>query len=373
MLLIDGSHHEGGGQIIRTAVALSALTGKAVKIEKIRAGRPNPGLQAQHIAAVEAVAKLCNADVNGLSIGSQILEFKPGKIAAENLLIKIPTAGSIGLVLQALLIPAAFAEKPLNIRIEGGATFGKWAPPVQYLENVISPILASAGYSFKINILRHGFYPVGGATVEVRTMPAKLKKFEMKECGEIKQINGTSVASTHLRAAQVAERQKEAAIRVLGKADIIKPPCDNNGFKLLNSAISAFKIKTEYVEAACPGSGIVLWASDGNIVLGADALGERGKSAEAVGEEAAKKLQKQIDSGACLDEWMADQIIPYLALAGGVVKVAEITSHTETNIWVVEQFWERSDSAAVRGNRDGTTVKKFKVDREKRIIEVETG
>ncbi|VVB59657.1 RNA 3'-terminal phosphate cyclase [uncultured archaeon] len=332
MISIDGSHHEGGGQIIRTAVALSALTGKAVKIEKIRAGRPNPGLQAQHIAAVEAVAKLCNAEVNGLAIGSQVLEFKPGKITAENILIKIPTAGSIGLVLQALLIPAAFADKPLEIRIEGGATFGKWAPPVQYLEKVISPVLACAGYSFKINILRHGFYPVGGAIVEVRTMPAKLKAIKLEKRGEIKQISGISIASTHLKGARVAERQKEAAISALENlADI----------------------KTEYVEASCPGSGIVLWASDGDVVLGADALGERGKSAESVGEEAAKKLKKQIDSGACLDEWMADQIVPYLALAGGSVKVAEITPHVETNIWVVEQF----------------LGKKFKVDKEKRIIE----
>ncbi len=364
MITIDGSHHEGGGQIIRTAVALSALTGKAVRIEKIRAGRPNPGLAAQHIAAVEAVAKLCNAKVRGADIGSQVLEFEPKKITGGESLVKISTAGSIGLVLQALLIPAAFAEKPLKImksqdgdfklskprafergfkiRIDGGATFGKWAPPVLYLEHVVLPNLSRAGINFKINVLKEGFYPKGGALVEVETELAKPKKIELLERGEVRKICGISIASNHLKNARVAERQKDAAIRAL------EPVMEMVG--------KTVEIKAEYVDASCPGSGIVLWADCGSSVLGADAIGELYLPAEKVGENAAKKLLKQIDSGACLDEWMADQIVPYLALAEGVVKVAEITPHTETNIWVVEQFL---------GNR-------FEVDKAKNILCVKT-
>ena len=332
-ILIDGSHHEGGGQIIRTAVALSALTGKAVKIEKIRAGRPNPGLAAQHIAAIEAVAKLCNAEVRGATIGSQTVEFEPKKISDGEISVNIATAGSIGLVLQALLIPAAFAEKPLKIRIEGGATFGKWAPPVLYFEHVVLPNLSKAGFSSKINILKNGFYPKGGALVEVEAEPAEMKEINLLERGEVEKICGISIASNHLKNARVAERQKDAVIRAL------------------ESLGKSIEIKAEYVDASCAGSGIVLWADCGNSVLGADAIGELYLPAEKVGENAAKKLLKQIDSGACLDEWMADQVVPYLALAGGFVKVAEITPHTETNIWVVEQF----------------LGKKFEVDKANRI------
>lgn len=228
------------------------------------------------------------------------------------------------------------SEKTVRIRIEGGATFGKWAPPILYLEKIILPILSRAGIHFKINVLKDGFYPKGGALVEVETTPEKPKKIELLRRGELKKVFGISVASGHLKNARVAERQKDAAIRALevfGKTA---------------------EIKAEYVEASCPGSGIVLWADFGNTILGADALGERGISADAVGENAAKKLLKQIDSSACLDEWMADQIVPYLAIAGGAVKVAEITPHTETNIWVVEQFLEN----------------KFEVDIERKVLKV---
>ncbi len=336
MLTIDGSHQEGGGQIIRTAVALSALTGKAVKIEKIRAGRPNPGLQAQHLAAVEAAAKMCNAEVSGAKICSQALEFHPKEIVCEDVIVKISTAGSAGLVLQTLFLSAAAAKKPVKIRIGGGATFGKWAPPVGYMQMALLPVLEKLGFSAKISIVRHGFYPVGGAIVEAEILPAKFKKIEMETAGSITKIFGVSVASKHLEKQKVAERQRDAAISILGKCAKLS------------------EIKTEYVDAACPGSGIVLCATGGNVILGADALGERGKSAESVGGEAAKKLLKQIESSACLDEWMADQILPYLALSGGAVKVAQITPHCETNIWVIEQF----------------LGKRFEVERENKIIRI---
>lgn len=336
LLTIDGSHHEGGGQIIRTAVALSALTGKAVKIEKIRAARPNPGLQAQHLAAVEAAAKMCSAEVSGLKIGSQALEFHPREIVCGDITVKISTAGSAGLVLQTLFLSAAAAKKPVKIRIEGGATFGKWAPPVSYMQMALLPVLEKLGFFAKINIQKQGFYPVGGAIVEAEIMPAKFRRIKMETAGSIAKISGVSVASKHLEKQKVAERQRDAAISILGKC--AKPA----------------EIKTEYVDAACLGSGIALCAAGGNVILGADALGERGKSAESVGGEAAKKLLKQIDSSACLDEWMADQILPYLALSGGVVKVAEITPHCETNIWVIEQF----------------LGKRFEVDKKERSIRV---
>ena len=308
---------EGGGQIVRTAVALSALTKTPIKIIKIRSGRPNPGLRAQHLSAIEAVKKLANAKVTGAGIGSTEVEFSPGEITAKAIEVSIPTAGSIGLVVETVALAAAMQESPIKVVVRGGATFGKWAPPMPYLESVFFPTL---GYPADVSINREGFYPKGGAHVEISLAPEDRRPFESADLGRIKRVHGISIASDILKKGRVAERQAASAI---DRLQHLKCRVD---------------IASKYRRTRSPGTGICLFASDGKSVLGQSALGERGRPAEKVGSEAASHLIDEMKTGSPLDRYMGDQVVPFLALHGGEVNVSTITRHTETNIWLTEQL-----------------------------------
>lgn len=320
MLTLDGSYGSGGGQVLRSALGLAALTGKPFRIENIRGKRGNPGLREQHLQAALAVGELTEGKLEKASLGSAELTFYPGQLKKRKLKVTISTAGSIGLVLQALLIPAVELES-LETEIEGGATWGKWAPPLSYLENVLCPLLAKVGYPVRINILKEGFYPKGGASAKVSSNKARFQSLRLLQAGEIRSIRGISVAALSLREQNVAERQRETAERCLNSHFGIHP-----------------HIEAKYVPASCPGSGIQLWLSTANSVFGANGLGERGKRAELVGEEAGRNLVAEYESGGAIDSHTADQILPYLALASGKIKVAKITDHCITNIWVIEKF-----------------------------------
>ncbi|MCX7765880.1 MAG: RNA 3'-terminal phosphate cyclase [Candidatus Sumerlaeia bacterium] len=320
MIVIDGEYGEGGGQIVRTAIGLAALTGKACRVINIRARRQNPGLQEQHLQAVLAVAGLCQAEISGAERGSRSLVFIPKTIIKNKIEVKIATAGSVGLVLQALGIAAI--EQGAEINISGGATFGKWAVPITYLETVLYHILWRYGYRARISVKRHGFYPRGGAHLTAEFQPWKPQsEIELVEQDRLIKIAGISIASHHLQQAKVAERQRDSALKILQK----------------NFAV-AIEIKIQYTDALNPGSAIILWAETPTSRLGADSLGERGKPAEQVGTEAAENLIQQWHKGAPLDSYAGDQILPFLALAGGRVKVAEVTEHCRTNIYVIQKF-----------------------------------
>lgn len=336
MIEIDGS--EGGGAIVRVAVGLSVATRQPVRIRNIREKRPNPGLQPQHLASVRAAATLTDAELVGAEQGSAVLTFVPNSPRfAETVRVTIPTAGSVALALQPLQIGLLNAVEALDIVVDGGATAGKWAPPVDYLQHVTLPVLKQAGFYQSLQVKRHGFYPKGGALVHATIGPSSLESVDLTERGDVERFRGISVASEHLREAEVAERQRTEARRVLANADP-SPELD---------------IETRYVDARSPGSVITLWAEtvDGH-VIGADALGEKGKRAELVGKDAAESLLEQLDTGAPVDEWMADQILPILGIAGGRVRVPRFTGHVGTNIRIVKRF-----------------VDGFAVDREKKVVE----
>jgi RNA 3'-phosphate cyclase len=318
---IDGSYLEGGGQIARTSVGLSCVTGKPVRISKIRENRPQPGLKAQHMKGIESAARLCNGRVKGLSVGSKEVEFTPGKIQGGSLSVNVGTAGSIGLVLQTLMIPAIHAEKDVTLHVTGG-TDVSWSPTVGFVQNVKVPILSKMGCSIRVELRRRGYYPRGGGEVSVFVKPCGLKPLDLVERTDTVRVCGVSHASEGLDKARVSERQKEAASRILYDSVGVSPD-----------------IRKEYCNTLNPGSGIDLWIETGNSVLGSNSLGKIGKRAEVVGKEAADFLVKQFKTRACLDEHMGDQILPFLGLAGkGSVTVPEITSHMKTNIWVTEKF-----------------------------------
>jgi RNA 3'-terminal phosphate cyclase (ATP)/RNA 3'-terminal phosphate cyclase (GTP) len=316
MIELDGS--EAGGQYVRTAVALSALTGKAVKIENVRGARPEPGLKTQHIEGIYSIGELCNARINGLELGSRTLEFVPGKIGPHDLKIRISTAGSIGLVLQAVMLAVAKVPEPILIDIKGGGTWGKWAPSVEYLKNVFFPLV---GEKTAIEVKKEGFYPKGGAEVLVTTAPWKPHKIELLEAGPVEKLLGISCASLPLARAKVAERQVDAAGMVLRQ-------------KLGKTLDSEIRYKPTY----STGSGILLYAKTRNSILSGDCIGELRKSAEEVGKEAARNLIVDYAMGA-VDRHAADMLLPYMALAGeGKIRTPEITNHILTNASVIEKF-----------------------------------
>lgn len=188
MISIDGSYLEGGGQTLRTAVALSAITGKPCKIFNIRKGRKKPGLQAQHLKGIEAAAKLCNAELKNAKIGSDSIEFAPKKIKGGYFSIDIGTAGSISLVLQTLVLPAIHAEEEVILEITGG-TDVPWSPDIEYFQEVFCRNIKKMGIEIESEILKYGFYPKGGGKVKVKIKPCKnLKSLNLTERGICKKI-----------------------------------------------------------------------------------------------------------------------------------------------------------------------------------------
>lgn len=322
MIEIDGSYKEGGGALLRVSTALSALTGKKFRIKNIRAGRPKPGMMMQHLTSVSTIGKISNAQITGLDVGSTQMEFVPGKLTSKKIDVDVKTAGSISLILQALIIPAIFTPEGVSITIKGG-TDVRWAPSVDYLRHVTIPLLQSMGVSVDLELLRRGHYPRGGGLVKALIKPVKkLKTLNIHEL-KVDVIKGISHSTQLPR--HVATRQADSAQ------------------KTLNSAGYDVEIEIESEgDATSPGSGLVLWSEfKGKRIprVGASSLGKPGKPAEVVGREAATEILSSISRGAALDQYMGDQIIPYLAIAGSSsVKIAKLTNHTLTNIYAAEKF-----------------------------------
>lgn len=345
-LLIDGNYLEGGGQILRTSLALSALANKGFTIEGIRQRRPQPGLKAQHLCAIRAMEQICSAKVSNAAIGSSKVTFMPGTVRHGNYKINIGTAGSIALVLQAILPPLIFADGKSQLEISGG-THTEWAPPIDYFLHIMIPFLSSFA-KIGVEILKIGYYPKGGGKVIVSIEPKyhisgfncikSFQQFLSVKTGGVRLagnaaltgINGLSHASLDLKPRNVAERQSESA-KMLFESRFDCP----------------VSIKSAYYDACSTGSGITLWASlseSGSIVscLGSDSLGKPGIKAETVGMKAAENLAIEIGSSAVVDRCLADQILVYMALAGkSSVKTSEITAHSRTNIYTIGQFLGR--------------------------------
>jgi RNA 3'-terminal phosphate cyclase (ATP) len=300
---------------------------KPVKLYNIRAKRSDPGLKAQHATAINALAKLTQAKVTGVEIGSSTITFHPNKPQGGSFKFDVGTAGSISLVLQTIMPCSAFSQSKTQLEIIGG-TDVSWSPPIDYIKNVTLPVLMKMGYSSEITLIRRGHYPRGGGQVKAVLNPVKkLSPLKMLERGEILSVKGISHAVRLPK--HVAQRQADSAQNKLKKA----------GFKDV-------EIRLEWYEQGKdahlgPGSGVVLWAvTESGSVIGADALGERGKPAEKVGEEAADKLLKEMERDAPIDSHMGDMLIPYIAVADGrsEIKVTELTLHLLSNISVTEKI-----------------------------------
>nr|QNO51992.1 RNA 3'-terminal phosphate cyclase [Methanosarcinales archaeon ANME-1 ERB6] len=321
MVKIDGTYGEGGGQIIRTAIALAAITGEEVEIENIRANRPNPGLSAQHLHAVKAVEKLSGGRTEGLELRSTRLKFAPGALNGFEGEIDIGTAGSITLLLQCLIPVAVFADSETKVRIRGG-TDVKWSPPMDFYTELFLKAIREMGCDMHLDLKRRGYYPKGDGLVEAKITPLhQLKGIVLVESGRTGEGVVKGISHSCGLPAHVVERQAKAAESVL------------------NAAGYDSELKTEIDEKngkRTTGCGITLWKG----YKSGSALGERGKRAERVGEEAAGNIIKELESASTVDVYLADQLIPYIALANGKseIRVSEMTKHLETNMYVTKKF-----------------------------------
>ena len=316
---------EGGGQIVRTSLALSALTGKDVRVNKIREKRPNPGLQAQHVTAAKALAAICQAETSGLLLGSRELAFQPRSHVSGRFAFDVGTAGSIPLILQALMPSAAYAPNRVEFELTGG-TDVRWSPTIDYVRLVVLPVLQLMGYKASLNVQRRGHYPKGGGRVTMSIEPVRvLKSISLPEPGKYSTVEGISHCVR--LPSHVAQRQAASA----------KDKLASEGISDVNIAIETYPPDQD--PHIAPGSGItLLMKSSAGCIIGADSIGERGKPAELVGEEAAIKLLSEIESGASVDRHLGDILIPYMAVAEGrsEFSVSQITMHTLTNIKVAE-------------------------------------
>ncbi len=321
LIEIDGSMGEGGGQILRNAVALSAVLLKPIRVYNIRAKRSNPGLRPQHLTGVKAVAALSSAEVSGLKVGSREIVFKPRKLKGGRMFFDAGTAGSTTLILQSLMPVMAFSNSPVEVELRGG-TNNPMAPPVEYFNMVLLPTLEKMDCKFEITLLRRGFYPKGGGVIRARSTPVdKLSPIKLIEAGEVKKITGLSYSCR--LPSHIVERMASTAERILR----------TRGYDV--------EIRREVLkpgDKACsldPGCGIILVAElESGALLGSDNLGKLGVPAEKVAEDAVNDLLKQIDSGAPVDKHLGDQLVIWASLADGVseYRVAELTSHTLTSI-----------------------------------------
>jgi len=324
LLEIDGSYGEGGGQILRNAVALSAVLKKPVKITKIRANRPNPGIKAQHYVAIKGIAEICNAKVSNLEIGSSKIEFKPREIKGGRYKFDIGTAGSITLAFQACILACANSNEPVTITLTGG-TDVKWSPSWDYFEHVFIPILKKMGVLVFPKLILRGYYPKGGGEAVITIKPSdKIKPLKLKEENEFTNVSGKINISN--LPDHIITRMRHMAIKTFLKNNIMT------------------SIDVDQTTSLSPGVGITLWTQTKDAILGNTTLGEKGFSSEEIGQNAANNLLKEIESGVNLDTYAFDQILPYMALAttytkeASHIKIPQLTKHAETNIWVIKKF-----------------------------------
>jgi len=347
MITLDGSHGEGGGALVRVALALSTLTDQPFHITNIRANRPQAGLKAQHLASIHALKQISNAQTNDIQLGSTELIFTPGKIRGGKYEFDIGTAGSITLFLQAIILPCLFAPSKITLTIKGG-TSGKWQASVDYLQHLLLPQLHRFVEKINLKIIKRGYYPEGGGEIILEISPKyhlkdystfqdfssaiqqKIPPIHLTNQYAIEQIRGLINLSQQLEEKKVAERIKAATELNLQNYNV------------------PLSIRMEYVNTKSIGGELVLWAicstnktiDDNNqIILAGDALLEKNKSSEDVAKEAVLELKQSIDQNACVDHHLADQLIMFMALLpSSEIKCTAITPHTLTNISITETF-----------------------------------
>ena len=337
---VDGSQGEGGGQILRTAVAFSVIGQVPVRVTKIRGGREVPGLKRQHVSVLNVLASVFGGTLEGAVEGSTTVRFTPGRPRLNSLSVDMGTAASITLVLQAVIPAVALSGSRLRLSLTGG-TDVPWSPTFDYFRSVATRAYTAIGIAAELSSSRRGYYPKGGgvAEAEIRECPSVLPL----DLAEKASVTSASVVSRcGMLPKRVAERQAEAAIRLHGASGI---------------AVESSEVSEE--RSSSPGTSVAVFAAGDGRFVGTDAIGARGKPAEAVGAEAAERFVAVVLSGARLDANLADMLIPLLALAPrpSRVRVPSMTPHLESGLRLAEQF--TSCRWSVEGDDRGVVVRVF--------------
>ena len=317
---MDGSQGEGGGQILRTAVAFSAIKRTPVRVAKIRAGREVPGLMRQHLSALKILAGVFGGELRGAAEGSQDVVFVPGTPRADALSADMGTAASITLVLQAVVPAVALSGSRLRLRLVGG-TDVPWSPTFDYFSRVAAAGYRALGVGLEVEVSRRGYYPRGGGVVTASIGP----------CGVVRPIDlatrqpVTSVTVTSRCGGlpgSVAQRQADSAAELLRRAGLE----------------AQAEVSAEASDS--PGTSLLVSQVAGDTLLGSDAIGAKGKPAEEVGREAAERFLAAERTGGCIDVNLADMLLPLLSMSNRVsrVKIPAMTPHLESGLKLAELF-----------------------------------
>ncbi|NVM45591.1 MAG: RNA 3'-phosphate cyclase [Candidatus Lokiarchaeota archaeon] len=336
LLEIDGSFGEGGGAILRLSAAYSVLFKQPIRISNIRANRPKPGLRLQHLLGLKILSEVSNSTLSPCGVGSEEISLTPNSTndVKSKVQLNVSTAASIGLLLQPIQIASLGFKnsEKIEISIQGGGTFGKWAPSLPYLQEVTYKLFEKSGLKINVDILRHGFYPKGGAQLKCVIYPSKeiIKPLNLTELGNTDLIQGEIIITNHLR------RNR-----------------DNIGLRIRKSIQQNLKrnikcdtdIKYTYVDSISPGVGASLWAQSDNgaIISTGTILGEKKLSSEKLGSIVAQELFNYIQNEIPVDKYLSDQLIPLMGYVEkpSSIKVSEITSHTRTNLELIKLFTNR--------------------------------
>jgi len=317
MITLDGSAGEGGGQILRTGLSMSLVTGKPFRIERIRAGRKRPGLRRQHLTAVHAAAEIGRAKIEGAAIGSQQLGFIPGRIRPGRYRFAVGSPGSATLVFQTVLPPLLCGAGPSRLELEGG-THNPWAPPLDFLQAALLPIISRMGPGLEVTLKRPGFYPAGGGRFSARIQPSRqLSPVHLLKRGQIVRRSVRGLVSR--LPIEIARRELSTIQAQLGWPE--------------QSA------RAETVESAGPGNCVMIEIQSEQVTELLTGFGRRGVRAEQVAREAADQARRYLSAGVPVGEHLADQLLIPMAIAGaGTFRTLAPSQHTRTNIEVIRRF-----------------------------------
>lgn len=336
MIEIDGSNAEGGGSILRQALALSLYTGKSFRIKNIRKNRPKPGLSTQHLKSIELAIKISGSKATGMFLGSEEVEFIPQKITtSKNLTLDIGTAGSITLLLQSVLLPCLLSGRRFKLNISGG-TDVSWSPPIDYFDRILFPILRNLA-PIELHLIKRGYYPKGKGSIELKisgTRTITKPNFQMLESSKLQSIQGLCHASKLLEGEEIVEKTIKTCNVLLSKYKV------------------PINIQASYTDTESIGAGLLLYGVLESITLtntsyfkvSGNALWNPKESFEKMAENACKLLEVAIDEDVPVDKFTADQLIPYIGIFGGSIKTTEITDHIKSNIYLTELFIEKKFS-----------------------------
>jgi RNA 3'-phosphate cyclase len=336
---VDGSYGEGGGQILRTALALSVITSRPVRISKIRAGREVPGLRRQHVSSLKVLSAVFNSRLEGVEEGSSEVSFVPGPPRARSISLDMKTAASITLVLQAVVPAVSLARTPLTLELIGG-TDVQWSPTFDYFDAIVRKAYEAIGIKFTASALRRGYYPRGGgraiASVEVCESLRPLRLTNPPKVGTVDLVSRCAMLPRH-----VAERQLLSAAAVLEEKGL---------------SIGVRVVAEEPADS--PGSSVLVASSGETFFLGSDELGAKGRPSEQVGRAAAERFVEYALAGACVDDNLVDMLAPLLSLASGpsALRIAHVSKHLETSFYIARLFSSSEYSVKEEGRGSVVTI-----------------